>query len=308
MATSDQIDAVRQFNRFHTRVVGALGEHLLQSALSLPQARVLYEIAKAPRAAAPSARELGRLLHMDTGYLSRLLAALERDGLVCRQAAGGNARRLQLSLTDQGRQAFDRLDAAAADEVRGLLAPLSGPDIRALVAAMACIRRLLGDVPADRSVTLREPEPGDIGWIVHRQGRLYAQEYGWDLRFEALVAEISAQFVRDFKPGAERCWVADRGGDVVGSVFVVRQDDETAKLRLLYVEPSARGLGLGRRLVDECLRFAAAKGYRRMQLWTNDVLVAARRIYETAGFQLIEQAPHHSFGKDLIGQVWERRL
>lgn len=197
----------------------------------------------------------------------------------------------------------------SADAARALLDPLSARERDELIDAMARIRRLLGDAPHDQPpFTLRDPVPGDIGSIVRGQARLYAEEYGWDWTFEALVADIASQFVRDFRPARERCWVAERDGEVVGSVFVVRQDDDTAKLRMLYVDRSARGLGLGRRLVDECLRFAAAAGYRRMVLWTNDVLVSARRIYEAAGFTLVEQEAHHSFGKDLVGQVWAREL
>jgi GNAT superfamily N-acetyltransferase len=188
------------------------------------------------------------------------------------------------------------------------LSTLAPGEQRQLVGCMRRIEGLLGASPRERTFVLRDPEPGDLGWIVHRQGALYTREYGWDWTFEALVADIVAQFARDFVPGKERCWIAEMDGDVVGSVFIVRQDDETAKLRLLYVEPSARRLGLGRRLVDECIRFARAKGYRGMMLWTNDVLVSARRIYEAAGFTLVEEEPHHSFGHDLVGQVWERGL
>ncbi|HEX5738687.1 MAG TPA: bifunctional helix-turn-helix transcriptional regulator/GNAT family N-acetyltransferase [Hydrogenophaga sp.] len=303
-----QTHAVREFNRFHTRLVGALNESLLDSGYTLPQVRVLYEVGHAPRGAAPSARELGDLLRVDTGYLSRLLAELEGEGLLRRSPSPDNAKRLQLTLTADGREVFAALNAASAKEIAGLLKPLSEQERREVVVAMARIRRLLGDTPPDRSFTLRAPEPGDMGWIVHRQARLYAEEYGWDWTFEGLVAEIAGKFVRQFQPEAERCWVAERQGEVVGAVFVVREDEHTAKLRMLYVEPSARGLGLGRRLVDECLRFASAKGYRRMVLWTNEVLVAARRIYQTAGFELIEQTPHHAFGKDLVGEVWARDL
>lgn len=305
--TKRQVDAVRTFNRFHTRLVGALGEHLLDSGYSLPQVRVIYEIASAPPGAAPSARDLGQRLHIDTGYLSRLLARLERDRLINRVPSGADARRL-LTLTDRGRAIFDRLDAASSEEIAALLKPLGARERGELVGAMNRIRRLLGDAEGSRTFRLRDPLPGDLGWIVHRQGRLYAEEHGWDWSFEALVAEIVGHFVRDFQPGRERCWMAESEGEVVGSVFVVRDDDETAKLRLLYVEPSARGLGLGRRLVDECVSFARDKGYRRMVLWTNDVLVSARRIYEAAGFRLVAQERHHSFGKDLVGQTWERDL
>jgi DNA-binding MarR family transcriptional regulator/GNAT superfamily N-acetyltransferase len=300
--------AVRAFNRFHTRLVGALNEHLLGSGYTLPQARVLFEVGHAPPGAAPSARELSEWLRVDTGYLSRLVSGLESDGLIERAPSPHNAKRLQLALTAQGRKVFARLNKASAREIGGLLAPLSESERRELLVAMAQVRRLLGDSPPERSFTLRDPLPGDMGWIVHRQARLYAEEYGWDWTFEGLVAEIAGQFVQRFQPECERCWVAEREGEVVGAVFVVREDAQTAKLRMLYVEPSARGLGLGRRLVDECLQFATARGYRRMVLWTNDVLLAARHIYQGAGFELVEEAPHHSFGKDLVGQVWARDL
>ena len=302
------IAAVRRFNRFHTGLVGALNDRLLASDYSLSQVRILYEIANAPQGRAPSARELGAALRIDTGYLSRLVSGLESRGLVRRMPSAENAKRLSLTLTSEGREVFGELDAASAEEVAALLAPLSEAERGQLTGAMKRIRRLLGDDPTDRTLVLRDPEPGDLGWIVHRQGVLYAAEYGWDWTFEALVAEIVGQFVRGFVPGKERCWVAELEGEVAGSVFVVRQDDETAKLRLLYVDAAARGLGLGRRLVDECVRFARAKGYRWMILWTNDVLISARRIYEAAGFELIEEEPHRSFGKDLVGQVWGRDL
>lgn len=308
MSTLQPIDAVRAFNRFHTRLVGALDESLLGSGHSLPQARVLYEIASAPRDRPLSARDIGQRLRLDTGYLSRLLAGLESDGLVVRQPSDANARRLGLSLTPRGRDAYAQLNAASAQEIEALLAPLSAAERDELVGAMARIRRLLGDVPEGRTFVLRDPVPGDMGWIVHRQARLYATEYGWDASFEALLAEIVAQFVREFRPDREHCWVAESEGEIVGSAFVVRQDDQTAKLRMLYVEPGARGMGLGRRLVDECLRFAADRGYQRMVLWTNDILVSARRIYQAAGFRLVESSPHHSFGKDLVSEVWERAL
>lgn len=237
-----------------------------------------------------------------------MLAALDGDGLLTRRPSRDNARRLDLGLTDAGRARFAALDAAAAGEVSQLLSTLAPGEQRQLVGCMHRIEALLGASPRQRTFVLRDPEPGDLGWIVHRHGALYAREYGWDWSIEALVADIVAQFARDFVPGKERCWIAEMDGDVVGSAFIVRQDDETAKLRLLYVEPSARRLGLGRRLVDECIRFAQAKGYRRMMLWTNDVLVSARRIYEAAGFALVEEEPHRSFGHDLVGQVWARDL
>lgn len=308
LASEEDIAAVRRFNRFHTRLVGALNEHLLASPYSLAQVRVLYELANAPPDAPPSARELGEVLRMDAGYLSRLVSGLESDGLLRRNPAPENAKRLLLALTERGCEVFAGLNATSAGEVAELLAPLSPAERGQLTGAMARIRRLLGDVPDVRAFILRGPEPGDLGQVVHRQAALYAREYGWDWTFEGLISEIAGQFVRNFDPASERCWIAEMEGEIVGSVFVVREDEHTAKLRMLYVDPVARGKGLGRTLVEECLRFARAKGYRRMVLWTNDILVSARRIYEAAGFELIEEEPHRSFGKDLVGQVWERTL
>lgn len=305
---ADRIEAVRRFNRFHTRLAGALNEGLLASEFSLPQARLLYEIASASGGRGVSAAAVGRNLSLDAGYLSRLISGLEKNGLLNRVPSPDNAKRLQLVLTEAGRAAFSDLDAASAKEVAALLAPLSNSEQLHLVGAMKNMERLLGSQGEERTFVLREPEPGELGWIIHRQGALYAREYGWDWTFEALVAEIVGKFVRCFDAQRERCWVADSNGEVIGSVFLVREDEATAKLRLLYVEPTARGLGLGRRLVDECIRFARAKGYSRMVLWTNNVLVSARRIYEATGFSLIEEERHNSFGHDLVGQNWARDL
>lgn len=301
---AEHAQAFRQFNRFHTRLVGALAGSLLRSGLALPQARLLYELAQAPADGGLTASRLAQGLGLNPGYLSRLITGLEADGLLLRRPAPDHARRLVLALTPRGRRVFRQLDAASAAEAASRLAGLSAGEQASLVGAMARVRRLLGDTPGPAAITLREPLPGDFGAIVHHQGRLYAREHGWDLSFEALVAEIIGKFGRDFLPGRERCWVADREGEVVGSVFVVQAEPGTAQLRLLFVDPSARGQGLGRRLVDECLAFARQAGYRRMVLWTNDVLVSARRIYQAAGFQLVAQAPHHAFGKDLVGQHW----
>ena len=301
---SERVAAVRRFNRFHTRLVGALGEHLLASEYSLPQVRVLYEIAHAPESAPPTAAQLGRWLGLDAGYLSRLLSGLEGEGLLVREPAPGNARRLTLRLSAAGRKVFGRLDKASAREVAGLLRGLADGEQARLVAALGTVERLLGHGGQRPEFILRDPAPGDLGLVVQQQALLYSREYGWDWNFEALLAEIVARFAREFIPGKERCWIAERDGVMVGSVFVVRQDDETAKLRMLYVDAAARGLGLGRRLVDECLEFARAAGYRRMVLWTNAGLDAARRIYEAVGFQLLEEERHHSFGKDLVGQNW----
>ena len=306
---SDRIVAVRQFNRFHTRLVGALGDRVLHSDYSLPQLRLLYEMAHAPAQAPASAAQLGRDLGMDPGYLSRLTSSLEERGLVQREAAPDHGKRLALHLTDEGRRVFAELEAASSAEVAKLLHGLSEAEQCRLVGAMTQVRRLLGDAQAPaRTFILRDPRPGDLGIVIQKQAELYADEYGWDWTFEGLLAEIVGQYVKTFDPTRERCWIAESEGEVVGSVFVVKQDEHTAKLRMLYVDARARGLGLGRKLVDECLQFARAKGYRRMVLWTNDILVSARRIYQAAGFELIEEEKHHSFGQDLVGQVWARDL
>ena len=304
----EDVAAVRQFNRFHTRLVGALNERMLATDYTLAQVRILYELANVRPDALPSARELGDVLQMDAGYLSRLLSGLESDGLLVRTPSPENAKRLALALSDRGREVYAGLNEASAREVGALLAPLSQDERSQVTGAMARIRRLLGDTSDTRTFILRDPRPGDLGFVVHRQAALYAQEYGFDWTFEGLVSEIVGKFIAEFDPARERCWIAEMEGEVVGSVFVVRQDEEVAKLRMLYVDPAARGRGLGRALVDECLRFARGAGYRRMVLWTNDILVSARRIYEAAGFELLEEERHHSFGQDLVGQIWGRNL
>ncbi|WP_395399149.1 GNAT family N-acetyltransferase [Pseudoduganella sp. UC29_106] len=303
MSTQNLAEGVRHFNRFYTRQIGLLDEHLLASEFSLTEARILYELAhRPPLTTSILCRELG----LDSGYLSRVIARFEKKGLVEKSRAPDDARATQLQLTAAGRAAFVPLNEASRREVTAMLERLSAGGRQQLVDAMMRIQGLLGD--GTPGWLLRDPQPGDMGWVVHRHGALYAQEYGWSAEFEALVAEIVAKYVREFDPRSDRCWIAEKDGQVAGSVFVVRHDAETAKLRLLYVEPSARGLGIGRRLVEECLRFARNAGYRRMILWTNSVLLDARRIYEQAGFELIEEEPHHSFGKDLVGQTWARVL
>ena len=306
--SADHIAAVRRFNRFHTRLVGALNESMLTSEYTLPQVRILYEVANAPGGQPVSAAKLRRDLALDAGYLSRLIAGLEKKGLLVRTPAPDNAKRLLLTLTDDGKAVFADLNAMSAAEVATLLSDLSEGEQRQLVGAMDRVRRLLGNDDGDRTFLLRDPHPGDLGWVAHRQAVLYAREYGWDWTFEALVSEIIGRFVNDFDAARERCWIAESEGEIVGSVFVVSEDDVTARLRMLYVEPTARGLGLGRRLVEECIRFARTKGYHRMVLWTNDNLDAARRIYETTGFSLDDEKPHFSFGKQLVGQTWSRDL
>lgn len=300
----DKAEKVRQFNRFYTRRIGVLHEHLLESEYSLTEVRILYELA---HRTAVTGADLCRLLGLNAGYVSRVIGGFEKKGLLAKTRSEADARVSQLELTARGRKTFQPLNDASREEVMAMLRQLSGPAQDQLVDAMDQIRGLLNEEVAS-SYVLRDPRPGDMGWIIHRQGLLYAREYGWNIEFEALVADIVARYVRDFDPRTDRCWIAEKDGKVVGSVFVVRHDDATAKLRLLYVEASARGLGIGHRLVDECLRFARQAGYRKMVLWTNSVLVDARRIYEKAGFRLVEEEAHHSFGKDLTGQTWSLDL
>ena len=299
----ERTEIVRRFNRFYTRQIGVLHEHLLDSAFSLTEVRILYELAHREHlTSADLCRELG----LNAGYLSRVIAGFEKQGLIAKTRSPTDARAAQLQLTDQGQRTLAPLVEASRHEVAAMLERLPPTAQQELVAAMEQIQGLLGE--PSPSYLLRNPQPGDMGWIIHRQAVLYAQEYGWNNEYEALVAEILAKFVREFDPARERCWIAEKDGKVIGSVFIVRQDDTTAKLRLLYVDPCARGLGIGSRLVDECLRFSRQVGYTKMVLWTNSILTDARRIYDKAGFQLVEEEVHRSFGKDLVGQVLAREL
>jgi len=296
------VHAVRRFNRFYTRRIGVLGGKLLGSGFTLAELRLLYEIAHQD---GPSAAQLGRELRLDPGYLSRLLARLRRRGLLERRPSPTDRRLSRLRLTRKGQETFAVLDRRSHEEIAALLSPLAPVDQRRVVEAMDRIERLLGGAPAEAApYLLRIHQPGDMGWVVQRHGALYAEEYGWDADFEALVAEIAARFLRHFDPKRERCWIAERDGVNVGSVFLVRKSATVAQLRLLLVEPSARGLGLGRRLVSECVRFARHAGYRKVTLWTNKGLDAARHLYELAGFRLVEEKPHHTFGHDLVSQTW----
>lgn len=299
-----RVAAIRRFNRFYTKQIGLLQEGLLKSPFSLTESRVLYELANRPQ---PTATELGRELGLDAGYLSRILRKFEQQGLIERQPNLQDARQSLLQLTAAGRENFAPLDERSRGEVGDLLARLPVGEQRRLIAAMDTVTALLSDRPKDLPVSymLRPHRPGDMGWIVHRQAVLYAEEYGWDEEFEALIAEITAKFIQNFNAKRERCWIAERDGEVVGSIFLVRESDEVAKLRLLYVEPKARGLGIGRRLIRECLDFARQCRYRKITLWTNDILDAARHLYEEAGFRLVAEERHHSFGHDLVGQNWE---
>jgi DNA-binding MarR family transcriptional regulator/GNAT superfamily N-acetyltransferase len=300
------VEAVRRFNRFYTQQLGVLREGLLSSPFSLTEVRVFYELAHRE---SPTASELARDLGLDAGYLSRILRSFKRRGLIARKTSESDGRRSHLSLTKKGQQTFAPLNTRAQEEVGATLRMLSLADQKRLVEAIHTIERLLGAQPENKvPYVIRPHQPGDMGWIVHRHGALYAQEYGWDEQFEALVAEIVAKFIRHYDPKCERCWVAEKDREIVGSVFLVRRSKTVGQLRLLLVEPKARGLGIGARLVDECLRFARQVGYRKVTLWTNDVLHAARHIYEKAGFRLVHEAPHHSFGHDLMEQTWELKL
>ena len=301
-----RVDVVRRFNRFYTRRIGVLRAGLLDSPFSLAEARLLYELAHRER---PTAAELARDLGLDAGYLSRMLRGLERRHLIARERSKSDGRQSLLGLTAGGKRTFGILNTRSAAEVRAMLGKLPDAGQRRLVEAMRDVERLLGAAPEPGVPYLLRPHrPGDMGWVVHRHGALYAQEYGWDERFEALVATIVAKFIENFDPKRERCWIAERDSEIVGSVFLVSKSRTVAQLRLLYVEPSARGLGIGRRLVDECERFAREKGYRKIVLWTNSILHAARHIYEGAGYRLVAEEPHHSFGHRLVGQTWELKL
>jgi DNA-binding MarR family transcriptional regulator/GNAT superfamily N-acetyltransferase len=301
-----QIAAVRAFNRFYTGRLGVLDQHLLQSPFSLSEARVLYELANRNE---PSAKEIGTELGLDPGYLSRILQKFCDDGLITRKPLASDRRQYRLGLTARGRQAFARLDRSSHDEVASMLAALPRDGGKQLTAAMATIEGLLGTSGvAPPPAMLRDPRPGDMGWVVQSHGALYASEYGFDASFEGLVAKIAAEFLGSFDASRERCWVADIDGASVGSVFLVRHSDDVAKLRLLLVDPAGRGQGLGRRLVGECIAFAKACGYRKITLWTQSILVAARTIYQDAGFVLVATEPHRSFGQDLIGETWELEL
>jgi DNA-binding MarR family transcriptional regulator/GNAT superfamily N-acetyltransferase len=301
-----QVEAVRRFNRFYTRRVGALRAGLLGSPHPLPEARLLYEIGQRRQC---SAGELAADLDLDAGYLSRLLAGLRRRGLLQAKRAPQDARRSLLSLTEKGRKSYARLDSRSREEVAGMLGGLAGGERERLVGAMKAVESLLEKKSSSKSViSLRGQRPGDIGWVVSRHGAVYAAEYGWDERFEALVAEIAARFITELDPARERCWIAELDGEPVGCVFLVKEKNTVAKLRLLLVEPRARGHGLGRRLVRECIAFAREKGYRKLVLWTQSNLAAARAIYKSEGFRLAKTEKHASFGVRLTGEYWELKL
>jgi DNA-binding MarR family transcriptional regulator/GNAT superfamily N-acetyltransferase len=304
--SDDLIATVRSFNRFYTRRLGVLEQQLYNSPFSLTEARVLYELAHRDH---PAAKAIGSGLGLDAGYLSRIIQNFQDRGLLTRRASAEDRRQFNLSLTAKGRQAFDRLDRSSRDDVAAMLENLSPGNARHLVQAMATIERLLQPAQGTPPVAkLRDPRPGDMGWVVQSHGAYYAAEYGWDASFEALVAEIVAKFIAGYDASRERCWIADLDGAPVGSVFLVRHSDEVAKLRLLLVDPAGRGHGLGRRLVAECIGFARQCGYRRITLWTQSILLAARKIYSDQGFLRVASDSHRSFGQNLIGETWEREL
>jgi DNA-binding MarR family transcriptional regulator/GNAT superfamily N-acetyltransferase len=305
-----QIAAIRSFNRFYTRTIGTLEEHLLQSSLSLPEARVLYEIATRTQ---PTASEIAAALNLDLGYLSRILRIFADRKLITRKASPADARQSLLALTKAGQKEFATLNQRSIQQVEQMIAPFTDEQRTRLVHAMSTIQTTLEPSPNQPPFILRLHRPGDMGWVVQRHGLLYAREYGWDERFEALVARITADFIDNFDPARERCWIAERNGESIGSIFLVedkkaKKSRPTARLRLLLVEPSARGLGLGRTLIRECTQFARNTGYRRITLWTNSVLDAARHLYQAEGYRLSSEEPHNSFGKKLIGQHWELHL
>jgi DNA-binding MarR family transcriptional regulator/GNAT superfamily N-acetyltransferase len=296
-----RVGRVRAFTRFYTNALGVLKEGLLDTPHSLTEARLIFELAQ--REATPAA-QLRRVLNIDAGYLSRILTRLEAEGLIDKERLASDQRRQVITLTRRGRAAFELLDRRSAEQIQGLLSGLSETDQRRLVAAMAEIERLLGSDSSRGPVVMRPPVSGDFGWVVERHGALYRDEYGWDESFEALVGRLVADYIERADRRREAAWIAELDGERVGCVFCTKKDGEVAKLRLLLVEPTARGLGIGSRLVDECIRFARRAGYKHMTLWTNDVLVDARRIYERAGFRLVKQEKHRSFGHDLVGQDW----
>jgi DNA-binding MarR family transcriptional regulator/GNAT superfamily N-acetyltransferase len=302
----EKIAVIRRFNRLLTRNLGVLREGLLHSPYSLTESRIIYEIANRDNLIAA---DLSKDLGLDPGYLSRILDRLEQQGLIEKVPSEADGRQRLLHLTPEGEKAFSLLDSRSREEISEMLHNLSEQDQNRLIQSMNTIEQLLGEgMKYSEPYFLRQHEPGDMGWVVHMHGRLYAKEYGWDERFEALVAQICSEFINNYNPNRERCWIAEMDGQIVGSVFVVQDSEEVAKLRLLLVDPRVRGLGLGTRLVDECIRFARRKGYKKLVLWTNSVLEDARKIYKKAGFELVEQEPHHSFGHALIGETWEKLL
>ena len=308
------IQSVRHFNRFYTNQLGILADAVYNSSFSVAETRILYELAHRDNL---TASQLVQELHLDPGYLSRILRSFEKNKLLRRTPSPSDARRHILTLTPKGRQTFAPLEKRSAADVRDMLAALSPLDQSRLLRAMQTIEDMLtpqSRLPAE-SFLIRDHQPGDMGWVVQQHGELYAREYGLNHEFEAFVATLVSRFLTNFNPAREHCWIAERygeiadfRGEIAGAVFLVSKSPKVAQLRMLIVDPAARGLGIGHRLVEECIRFARQTGYSKITLWTNDILTAARRLYEQTGFQLVKEEPHHSFGRDLIGQTWDLKL
>jgi len=302
----DSVHAIRHFNRFYTRQIGILQEHIYRSQFSLTEARVLYELAYQKNL---TAGDLCRELGLDRGYVSRMLRNFEAQDLIVSTTSTSDRRRVFLSLSTKGRKVFAPIDRRSSAEISAMLAVHSAPRQKALLGAMRQIESILTPNSRSTSYSLRPHKPGDIGWIIHRHGELYAQEYHYDERFEAMVAELAAKFIQNFDPKRERCWIAERDGEILGSVFLVQESKTVAKLRLLFVEPCARGMGIGRSLVAECVNFARRAGYKKLILWTQSELSAARHLYEQAGFKLVKKESHDSWGrKNLVAEVWELKF
>jgi DNA-binding MarR family transcriptional regulator/N-acetylglutamate synthase-like GNAT family acetyltransferase len=300
------VAVLRRFNRFYTRQAGLIEPKHLHTEVSLPEARILYELAHRDRS---QPAELIRDLGIDPGQLSRTLQALQRRQLLTRKASSADRRQVEITLTAKGRAVFAELDKRSQRTATESLAQLPADRRASVVAAMETIEHALAPTNGSRAaVMLRTHRPGDIGWIISRNAALYAEEYGWTIDYEALVAEIAGQFIKNFDPARERCWIAEAGGKPAGSVMLVNGGNGVGKLRLLLVEPHARGLGVGKALVTECIRFARETGYTSMTLWTQSILIAARGIYKQCGFRLVDEKPHHSFGQDLVGETWEMEL
>lgn len=304
--SNDEIATFRRFNRLYTRTIGTLSEHLLDTPYSLTEARILYELANREKV---TAKEIASQLNLDPGYLSRILRKFEEAGLIDKETSTTDARSTLLKLTHRGKAAFAELNQLSNKQAHELLDSLTPAKREDLLRSMRTIEEVLTHETSAPYI-LRQHRPGDMGWVTSRHGAIYAQEYGWDEHFEALVARIVADFIIDYDPKRERCWIAERNGDRLGCIFLVKHPErsDTAKLRLLLVEPSARGLGLGKALVNECVSFARTAGYKKVTLWTQSILAAAHSIYQQAGFTLVHEEPHHSFGADLIGQTWELTL
>jgi DNA-binding MarR family transcriptional regulator/GNAT superfamily N-acetyltransferase len=302
----NHVAAVRRFNRFYTQHLGVLRSDWLDSPFSLTEARVLYEIRQRDRA---TATEIGRDLGLDAGYMSRILRRFHKAGLIRKEASPDDGRQSFLTITARGRKAFDPLEQQTERQVGGVLGRLPAPEQDQLVAAMSAIERMIGSAPEQPGeIVLREPKPGDLGWIVQRHAELYLQEYGWAENFEGICAQIVADYVKNFDPACERCWIAEMDGRNVGCIFLVKDSEKVARLRLLLVDPAARGRGLGTRLTDECVRFARDCGYQRITLWTHQILTAARHVYQQAGFRLTSSEAKKSFGKDVVSEYWDMTL